>query len=230
LGAGLLLPAGVSAQSITLGQVDTFESGTTQNWTNGHSGTGISVQLGGPAGAADHYLDITSSSSIPRLIVFNRSQWRGNYNAAGVNAIGVDLINFSATQLVIRVAFKETTSQFSAGFVSTVGFTLPPDSQWHHATFSLTDAAMTPINSPAETFSTLLGSASFPNGPGEVRILSSAVPALNGDVITARIGVDNIRASFIPVPEPAGGFALLLAAAGLAGPWLRRRCRPECRV
>jgi hypothetical protein len=36
---------------ITLGQVDTFEDGTNQGWNGG-------IQLGGPAGASDHYLSI----------------------------------------------------------------------------------------------------------------------------------------------------------------------------
>ena len=33
-----------------------------------------------------------------RLVAFNRTQWLGNYNAAGVNAIEMDVINPSATE------------------------------------------------------------------------------------------------------------------------------------
>jgi hypothetical protein len=83
LAAGLLLPAAAAAQ-IPTGQTDTFENGTPQGWQNGglKGSGGVSVQLGGPAGAADHYLRVQSGqvNTPPRLIIFNRAQWAGNYN------------------------------------------------------------------------------------------------------------------------------------------------------
>jgi hypothetical protein len=132
----------------------------------------------------------------------------------------MDVINFSSTVLALRVAFKEDTTITSGGYVSSNPITLPVESQptWHHITFQLTDAAMTPVFSPSEAFHELLGSAARPTGPAEVRILSSQLPSLNGDAIAnGRLGIDNIRAAAAPVPEPAGGLALLLAAAVLAG-------------
>src|SRR5437868_1212786 len=61
LGAGLLLPSVGPAQTITLNQTDTFESGTTLNWTNGQSLGALSIASGGPAGSADHYLQVTAN-------------------------------------------------------------------------------------------------------------------------------------------------------------------------
>jgi hypothetical protein len=222
LGAALLLPAAGRAQ-ITLGQTDTFETATTLNWTQGalSPAGALTVVSGGQGGPNDHYMQIVANGAGAggKITVFNQAQWLGNYNAAGVNAIEMDLLNPSATLLTIRVAFRVNASAASPGYASNnaTAFSLAPDGQWHHAVFPLTDASMAPVNSPATSFSTLL------NSPGEVRILHSAAPALNGDNIAATLGVDNIRASFLPVPEPAHGLALALAAAGAARLLRRRR-------
>jgi hypothetical protein len=216
LGAVLVFPSLGPAQ-ITLGQIDTFESGTTLNWTNGAAPGALSVVGGGPGGASDQYLQVTASGSGPggSLTVFNRTQWLGNYVAAGVNGIGVDLLNPGSSALTIRIAYRAgTTTSSTPGYVSTNGFNLPGDGLWHHAVFSLSDASMTPIGSPPSPFST------FITQPAEMRIIDSTLPSLNGDFVNARLGVDNIQAISIPVPEPTLYLALA-TAAGLAG-WLRR--------
>ena len=66
------------------------------------------ISTGGPAGAGDHYIQLTAdgSNSGGKLTAFNRDQWLGDYLAAGVTAIEVDLLNQSAVTLSIRLAFK----------------------------------------------------------------------------------------------------------------------------
>jgi hypothetical protein len=222
LGAGLLFPSAGPAQ-ITLGQNDTFETSTTLNWTDGHGGTGESVQAGGPAGLSDHYLQVISTGgggAGSKMTVFNRNQWVGNYIAAGVNDIDLSLFAPSGgTALSIRLAFKSSTANGTPGYVSTVPFALPADGAWHHTDFQLTAVAMTAIGSP-----TAFGTFFSTPGPVEMRIISSVNPSLDGDAIAATLGVDNIHAGFTPTPEPGGTLAVVLAAAGVAGP-LVRRCR-----
>jgi hypothetical protein len=224
LGAGLLLPSAGPAQ-ITLGQIDTFETGTTLNWTDGHAGTGESVQAGGPAGLSDHYLQVISAGGFgagSKMTVFNRNQWVGNYITAGVNDIDLSLFApTGGTALSIRIAYKSATVNGAPGYVSTVPFALPADGAWHHTDFRLTAATMTAVGSPT-AFDT------FFSGPAEMRIISSVNPSLDGDAIAATLGVDNIHAVFVPVPEPGGMLAVVLAAAGVAGPLARRgrRGRP----
>lgn len=209
LGLATVLPVDASAQ-ITRNQIDTFETATTLNWANGGAfGTPQpTVVTGGMGGANDHYLQVTADGSGPqgRLSVFNRTQWLGNYNAAGVNAVEMDLRNFSATVLAIRIGYKVSPVSGSPGYSSTTGFTLANDGLWHHAVFSLADTAMSPINLPSTSFNTLL------NGPGEMRILHSATPSLTGDNVVAVLGVDNIKA----VPEPVGILAVALMGAVIA--------------
>src|SRR5947208_383580 len=100
LSAGLLLPSAGPAQ-ITLGQIDTFENppptSPTLGWTNGGNLGAIppTVVAGGPAGPNDHYLQVISNNGFggsSRMTVFNRAQWLGDYNAAGVNDIDLDFM------------------------------------------------------------------------------------------------------------------------------------------
>jgi hypothetical protein len=175
----------------------------------------LSVVNGGPSGAADPFMQIMANGSTSaggRMTVFNQSQWTGNYNAAGVGSVEMDLKSLSGPALSVRIVVRDVSND---GYTSTVGFPLPADGQWHHAVFRLDDASMTAIGVPP-TLSQVL------SGPRELRIIHSAGPAINGDMIAATLGVDNIRAS--PVPEPTG-ILILAAGAGCGGLWIRRRLR-----
>ncbi|HEY1376523.1 MAG TPA: hypothetical protein VGF55_07000 [Gemmataceae bacterium] len=218
-GLVLLVPAACPAQNITLGQTDTFESGTTLNWGVGSAiFAAPTVQPGGPAGPADHFLQVLSGQpgTPPRMVVLNRVQWTGDYNTAGVNAVEMDLINLSSTAVALRLGVASDTSG-GAGYVSANPVSLPNQGQWVHATFNLTDSQMTPVGVGTPTLTQVLSSVA------EVRVLSAVSPSLHGDAIVATIGVDNIHAVFIPVPEPGLALTAALAAAGLAGGWRRVR-------
>jgi hypothetical protein len=195
-----------SAQAIVIGQLDDFQDGTTQDWTNGGvQGVPPIVNLdGGPGGAGDRFIQVTSlggQGAGNRLTVFNRNQWLGDYIDQGVTSIELDLRNFSAVQLSIRIAFKQETGPAVPGYVSQA-FILAPNSGWVHAVFSLSMAAMIPIDSPVD-YNTF-----FSGDFQEVRIINSVNPDLNGEPIAAQIGIDNIHA----VPEPT---VLALVAIGV---------------
>jgi hypothetical protein len=207
---------GRAALAVTIGQTDDFQDGTLQNWANGPEGPPplMNIPNGGPGGAGDHYLQITSlggGGPGSRLTAFNRDQWLGDYISAGVNGIDMDLLNTSAVTLSIRIAFKQDISFGAPGYLSQA-FILPPDSAWHHALFSITPGAMIAVGGP-EPFNT------FFTHPGELRIINEAGTSnLNGDPVVAQLGVDNIHA----VPEP-GMWGLL--AVGVSVPLVLRRRR-----
>src|SRR5687768_16581449 len=96
LAAALALPPAGSAQ-ITFGQTDTFQGGTTMGWATGAAPANLTVPTGGgPGGAADRFLRVESTGgggAGGRPVFFNRAQWLGNYNTAGVSAIEMDLFN-----------------------------------------------------------------------------------------------------------------------------------------
>jgi hypothetical protein len=205
--AGLLVALIASAHAITLGQVDDFESTTIQGWgTGGIGGAPVpTVTGGGVGGAGDHFLQIGSDSAGAgsRLTVFNRSQWLGNYIAAGVTAIEVDLRNFSNVTLSIRLAFKTSLAMGAPAYLTQAAI-LAPNSGWQHFTFSLNPANMIGVLGPPSY------NAVFSGGMTEVRFINEA-GAFNatGDIVTAQLGIDNIRA----VPEPATMYSL---GAGLS--------------
>src|SRR5437870_4753331 len=130
-----LLPA--AAFGITAGQVDNFQDGTTDNWGD-PAGNSLNIATGGPAGAGDRYMQVSSGTfgGGPRLITFNQSQWIGNYVSAGVSGVSMDLKNFGPSTIPIRIAIREGTGgSFTPGYSSTVAFSLPADGQWHTAFF-----------------------------------------------------------------------------------------------
>ena len=190
-----------SAPAVTIGQVDTFQDGL-DNWQGGVGGFTLAPS-GGPAGSGDQYLQVSSGASPlpPRLAAFNDSQWLGNFTAAGVTEVAMDLLNSVTTSLPMRIAIRESAGgSATAGYASTIPFMLPPDGLWHHAVFDLNAAGLTGFNSPQALSVDLANVKDF-------RILDSAAPSGVGDMVTAQVGVDNVTA----VPEPSALLLMLIA-------------------
>jgi hypothetical protein len=95
---------------VALGHIDTFQDGTTQNWTVGAASSPappVNVPSGGPAGAGDAYLRLTATGTPAgpgnRLSVINETQWAGNYGLAGIKAISMWVNNLGSTALSLRL-------------------------------------------------------------------------------------------------------------------------------
>ena len=195
-----------SARAIVVGQIDNFEDGTTQSWANGGAPGAppvLNIDTGGPAGVDDNFMQIAAGGDGAGqfLTVFNRAQWLGDYIAQGVIAIEIDLNNFSKVDLNIRLGFRESTDPGASGYLSTA-FSLSAGSGWQHAVFLINPGSMIAVGSPAD-FDTF-----FAGNFGEMRIINEAGTSnLNGDQVTAEMGIDNIHA----VPEPS---AVLLSMLG----------------
>lgn len=207
--SGLVLlavtPALAAPPAITPGQVDTFTSGGTAGWTNGNIVTNPTILTGGPDGAADNFMRFAADGSGPggKLTVFNTMQWIGDYLTPGISAIEMDLRNLGATELQIRLGFKQNAGFGAAGYASTAPVVLAAGSGWVRASFPIDPSAYTGINDPA-SFAAVFGGDMF----GELRLLHATEPTLTGTNVTGALGVDNIRA----VPSPAGVPVLLLGA------------------
>lgn len=214
--AGLAAARGASA--VAVGQIDTFEDGTTQGWVIALQGASppaaalpANVSTGGPAGLDDSFLRLTSTGSFGpggRLIGINVTQWTGDFITAGVLAISVDVINLGATDVSLRLAVGDPSS----GSVENRAFSknaivLPSGSGWTHVVFPITTDDLSPIFGDA---------ASALAGVTELRILHSPSGGYQGTPSTAQIGVDNITA----LPEPGTGALLGLGVVALSA---RRR-------
>ncbi len=157
--AGALLLA-APARAINYGQLDTFENGTSDFWMNGFGD--LAVSLGGPGGAGDHFLQIDGGGNPDtpggKIVGFNINQWTGNFIAANVNAVEMDLKALSIDPgngisfLTIRIAFRTATgpliSKGASGYISLNSALIPADGLWHHAVFNF--SSLQPINSTVD--------------------------------------------------------------------------------
>lgn len=197
VGAALLT---LAAQAVTVGNVDTFSAGSNNGWGSGAANpvAPTVVGSGGPAGVGDGYLLATSlggAGAGSRLVIFNDAQWLGDYVAAGMTSIAMDLNNLGSTALSIQLQFTS-----GAAIAYSQAVSLAPGGGWQHVSFSLAAAA-------------LLGSPSALGAVSELRLFhtggTAPVP------VVAQLGLDNISA----IPEPAAaaltlaGLAMVLAAA-----------------
>lgn len=196
------------ASAVTLGQKDTFQDGTTDSWISGgpNPNPPLNIANGGPAGAGDRYLLVTANGAGQggKLVIFNLAQWTGNYLTAGVGTIGMDVDNFGATELDLRLEFIGG----AGSAYSTNPVIVPVGTGWQHVTFLVTPSALT------GSAATALGATT------ELRLYHGDAAALN---VVAQLGIDNVTAAAVPEPSPA-----LSLTAGLAALFViaRRRRRP----
>ena len=199
-----------SALGITFGQTDTFQDGTVMGWQTGPSDPSppANIANGGPLGSGDRYMLLTSSGGLGvggKLVAHNQTQWAGNYTAAGVTLIRLNLNNLGNTSLTIRLLFEGPADTA----ITTNGFALPTGSGWVTAAIPIAAGNLTAISgSSANALATAF----------RFRILHGTGLGFPPEPIAASLGVDNINA----VPEPATVAALCIGALALIR---RRRAR-----
>jgi PEP-CTERM motif len=205
------------SKAVTIGQVDTFEDGTALGWfvpapspnPPGNESTG------GPAGAGDAFLMLTANgqpSAGGRLSVLNETQWSGNYLAAGVGLIQMNLYNFGPSDLYLRLLFEDLPPASGSPPInlalSAQAVFVPANSGWMTAYFPITPADLI-----METYGTVTGALSETD---TLRIFHNPDPFFPGPgvgipPVNAALGVDNITA-VVPVPA-----TMFLLGSGLAG-------------
>lgn len=198
--------------AVTLGQVQTFND-PVSGWVIGAGpiiGVPTDVPIeptGGPAGAGDPYMSIVSSGASgpgSKLSAQNFGIWSGNYIAAGVGGIFMDVRNFGPEDVYLRLLFLELGPMGPVnGALTSNAVFVPAGSGWETIGFDIAPGALT----------LLLGSvpAALSNAT-ELRIFHNPDPSFPvGQIpaVAATVGVDNITA-VTAIPEPAS-WALLLS-------------------
>jgi hypothetical protein len=199
-----------------LGQVDDFEDGTTEGWIINLLGLGApppatiptNIPTGGPAGADDNYLQLTSLGTLTaggRLTAMNPfGQWAGDYLASGITAIEMDVRNLGASDLELRLLFEDPSAGPPTNIaVSSDSILLPAGSGWMHVVFPVTPDALTAVLGDVNT---ALANTTI------LRIFHGATATFPGSPIAAQLGVDNITATQLPEPGTLALFAVGAAA------------------
>jgi hypothetical protein len=218
----LVAISSVCVRAVSVGQVDSFEDGTTQGWRVSLLGSPSPAEplniLGGPAGTADNFLLLSSiggSGPGSRLGVANfLSQWAGDYLASGVQSISMDINNLGTSDLHLRLAFSDPIvgPPENVAF-SDEGISVPAGSGWTSVVFPI---QASDLQAGLGDVTTALAHVT------ELRIYNSPTdnfpnPLTPIDAIIGLLGVDNIRATGATVPEQTSpGFLLGAAFVGIA--------------
>ena len=192
-GSMLLIPA-LSFSAPVIGRMDDFEDGTMQGWAGQTYGT-LHIVTGGPAGPNDHYLELGQTDFPYHIGTNNTTTWTGNYLAAGVRAIDMDVISKGPVNLMLRIMLFGPGGNFSTAAPVSV----PAGSGWQHVTFGLTPADLVHVTGS--------NSGKAPDGPGILTDTLSNVttllirhdpfltpPGRHPQHVLGVVGLDNITA------------------------------------
>lgn len=209
--AAALLAGAAPVGAVSPGMSDTFQGGVIGGWNSGANSVSpaVVVASGGPAGAADGYLLLSSLGGVgasSRLVGIAGPQWMGDYLGAGIDAISLDVNNLGGTEVDLRVLLLGPAGVVA---LSTSALVLPAGSGWMHASLSLQPAALTGA-----------GAAALADVQ-QLRLFHSLTATFPGDAQAASLGLDNITAVASVVPEPQAAWLLLPGLLAIGA--LRRR-------
>jgi len=209
LGILALLAASSAGSGVMLGQVDDFEDASTMSWMEGLPSPNPpeNIPSGGPGGVDDNYLENESAGGAgpgSAQVIFNQSQWAGDYLTAGVTGIEAYMANFGSTDLDMRLALEGPAGSME-WYGSSSAVVIPAGQSWQPVSFSLEPGDLTQIQG-AMSVTDVLSNVS------ELRFVAAAgAPDFRGDRVVSTLGVDDITA----VPEPAGLFLLMIGLGAI---------------
>jgi len=130
---------GSQAFGVTLGQSDDFNDGTLQNWITGEINPNPPSNVAdvGQGGVGDHVMHVLSNAEGggpgAQPVVFNSTQWIGDYLVNGITAITLDINNLSAIPINPGIEIWGP-----GGSINTAnGTTVPAGSGWTSITINI---------------------------------------------------------------------------------------------
>jgi hypothetical protein len=215
IGLVILSMSASVASAVAIGQVDTFAA-SLAGWRVGdpHPNPPAWVPNGGPLGPGDNFMRVEGfggdgPGSKPN--VFNASRWQGDYLAAGVTAIELDVRHLGEGPETMQLRIGLQAADLFAWSLLSVPVGPGTPQPWQENVIFPIDPANLGGDDPVAVLSNVEKLWLYHGPTGEERKTSA---------LDVRIGYDNIRA----VPEP-GTLALLGSACLvlLVWGWRRRR-------
>ncbi len=193
----LVLATPASAQ-----QKDFFGSNL-NNWTTGvlNPNPPEFVPDGGPIGVEDGFMKAFGNGGVSgnqgkAIVVYNGSQWSGDYATSGLTSVTLDLKNFGTTELYIRLGFWDPPTP---QFMSKDSIHVPVGAGWVSGTISLLEADLIDITGSANY---AVITADVP----ELRIIHNTTRTWSPEAIIGTLGVDNITANVTHLPVELSSF------------------------
>ncbi len=186
------------ATAVTYDQVDDFQDPDdgTANWAGSQGGAAIPLRRpdGGPDGAGDAWLRIAANRF--HLATRNREQWTGNYLAAGIDAIEMDLNHIRPGQDAVKLRIMLWGP---GGVFASANLTDPISTNaWQRYRFGLTAADLVHVTGgTGDPIDTLTDVEIF-----LIRhdLAEPTLPGTHPPHISAQLGIDNIHAVRVAQP------------------------------
>ena len=191
-----------TSHAATLFSLDDFQDGTLQNWS-GNSGR-ILVPTGGPSGAGDAFLSMGNAGQ-NRLATFNKADHAGDYLAAGIVAVTLDMMAPATNPTAPDMRVVLFGPRANDRWTSATPHTVPNDGVWRSYTFSFDESELAHVLG-GNTYAAMISDVErlmFRYDPGG--------PSSDGVNYNGQVNLDNIRL----VPEPSTTLFLALTTAAL---------------
>lgn len=220
LGLSAVTTTGTHA-AVMLGSGDSFTSGV-DGWGQGGTVANVPTWTGDSSwdGSPGHLINTSDGSGAGgKFLMFNSSSsWTGDYLAAGVTAIEMQVDNRTGilNTVPLRVAFNGAGGWFMSDAILIEDSTAGAD--WQKISFSITSSNLSWVTGGSNDYNaTFSGVTNFEILINESGSTSEGSGFLRGDEIVADLRFDDIRA----VPEPSSTLLIGLGALVFAG--IRRR-------
>lgn len=236
LNLSVLIPSTGFATTINPNILNDFEDGLTHGWKKGASASERQLPIVKQESNGNHYLEVNSigggeSGRGPssRMTFINETEWRGNYNSAGVGSILVRMKNMGEDTLYMRAGFTTRTSDEWHFAGSKTPLELAADGQWYDLSFAISEEYITPFLGNE-------GECCFPEwsfeevmaGVNQLKFHSGETAHFwGGERVDSLLAVDDIQISsdisqsvhlsqeFAPVPLPAANWLFITALLGM---------------
>ncbi len=148
-----LLTSNISlAVTVNSSLLNDFEDGLPHGWKKGSNASPRQFPKVVEEANGNHYLEVTSVGGGPdgrgpssRMTVINETEWRGNYNSAGVGSIKARMKNMGDDTLYMRVGFTTRAIEEWHFAASKDPLELPADGKWYDLSFAISEEYITPF-------------------------------------------------------------------------------------